>query len=59
MGRIGVRFLEEGREWRLPVLFYLDDLVLSGESTGGLRAMVGRFVEVCTRRCSKVNEVLN
>ena len=27
MGRMGVRFLEEGREWRL----YSDDFVLCGE----------------------------
>ena len=28
MGRRGVRFLEDGREWRLPGLLYADDLVL-------------------------------
>ena len=28
MGRRGVRFLEEGREWKLPGLLYADDLVL-------------------------------
>ena len=28
MGKRGVRFQEEGREWRLPDLFYADDLVL-------------------------------
>ena len=28
MGRKGVRFQEEGREWRLLGLFYADDLVL-------------------------------
>ena len=31
MGWMGVRFLEEGREWRVPGLFYADDLVLCGE----------------------------
>ena len=36
MGRMGVRFLEEGREWRLSVVLYADGLV-----------MVGRFVELC------------
>ena len=35
MGRIGVRFLDEGREWILPGLFYADDLVLCGEGNGG------------------------
>ena len=28
MGRMGVRFLEKGREWRLPDLLYADDLIL-------------------------------
>ena len=27
MGRMGVSFLEEGREWRLPGLLYAEDLV--------------------------------
>ena len=57
MGRRGVRFLEEGREWRLPCLLYADDLVLvlCGEFEEDLRVMVGCFVEVC-RRGLKVNE---
>ena len=46
---------EEGREWRLPDLLYAEDLVLCGESEEGLRAIVGRFVEVCRRRGLKVN----
>ena len=32
MGRRGVRFLEDGREYRLTGLLYADDLVLYGES---------------------------
>ena len=44
MGRKGVRFLEEGKEWRLPSLFYADDLVLSGELEEDLRAMVEWFL---------------
>ena len=32
MGRRGVRFEEEGREWRLPGLLYGDYLVLCSES---------------------------
>ena len=28
MGRRGVRFEEEGRQWRLPGVLYTDDLVL-------------------------------
>ena len=50
MGRIGVRFMEEGREWSLPGLLYTDNLVLCGES-----AMMRCFVEVCKRRGLKVN----
>ena len=49
MGRRGVRFLEDGREWRLPDLLYADNLVLCGELDEDLRAMVGWFVEVCMR----------
>ena len=40
MGKRGVRFMEDGREWRLPGLLYADDLVLCGESEEDLRAMV-------------------
>ena len=40
MGRRGVRFLEEGRERRLPSFLYADDLVLCLESEEDLRAMV-------------------
>ena len=46
---------KEGREWRLPGLLYADDLVLCDESEEDLRAMVGRFVEVCRRRRMKFN----
>ena len=54
MGR-RVRFMEEGREWRLPGLLYANDLVLCGESKQDLRVMVRWFVEVCRRRGLKVN----
>ena len=47
MGKRGMRFLEEGGEWRLPVLLYADDLVLCGGSEEDLRSMLERFVEVC------------
>ena len=50
MRRMGVRFLEDGREWKLHGLLYGDDLVLCGESEENLRAMVGRYAEVCRRR---------
>ena len=46
---------EEGREWGLPGFLYADDLVLCSESVEDLRAMVGRFAEVCRRRGLKVN----
>ena len=55
MGRRGVDFMEDGREWRLPDLLYADDLVLCGESEEDLRVMVGRFTEVGRRRGLKVN----
>ena len=55
MGRRGVRFQEEGRGWRLPGLLCADDLVSCGESGEDLRAIVGRFNEVCRRRGLKVN----
>ena len=48
---------EEGREWRLPGLFYADDLVLCGELEEDLRALVGHFAEMCRRRGLKVNAV--
>ena len=39
----------DGREWRLPGLFYADDLVLCVELEN-LRVMVRWFAEVCRRR---------
>ena len=44
MGRRGVRFLEDGRVWRLPGLLYADDLVLYGESEEDLRVMWDGFL---------------
>ena len=49
-----MRFLEKERECRLSSLLFPDDLDLCGESEEDLRAMVGSFVEVCTR-CLKAN----
>ena len=49
LGRIGVRFSELGREWRLPCLLCADDLVLGAESNDDLRVTIGRFAEVCKR----------
>ena len=54
MGSVGMRFLEEGREWRLTGLLYADDLVLCNESEEALKTRVGCFVEVCRRRGLKV-----
>ena len=54
MGRRGVSFMEDGREWRLPDLLYADDLVLCGELEEDLR-VVGRFAEECKRRRLEVN----
>ena len=44
MGRLGLSFLKDGREWRLHSLLYADNLVLCGESEEVLRAMVGRLL---------------
>ena len=54
MGRRGARFQEKRREGILPGLLYANDMALCGESEEDLRAMVGRFAEVCTRRGFKV-----
>ena len=43
----GVRFLEDGREWRLPGLLCADELALCGEPEEDLRTMVEWFAEVC------------
>ena len=55
MGSRGVKFMEEGREWRLHGLLCVYDLVLCGESEEDLRRMVGRLVKVCRRRGLKIN----
>ena len=55
MGRMGVRFLEKGRVWRLPGHLYADDPILYGESEEDLKVMVGYFVEVCRRKGLKFN----
>ena len=50
-----MRFLDKGRQWRLPVLLYVNDFVLCGEPEEDLKVMVGHFVEVCRRRGLKLN----
>ena len=55
MGRRGVRFQEEGREWKLPGLLYADDLVLCGESEEDMWIIVGCFIKVWSRRGLKVS----
>ena len=49
MGRMGMSFLKKGRDWRLPGLLYVDDLVLCGESKEDLKVIVSCFVEMCRR----------
>ena len=44
MGKRGVRFQEEGSEWRLSGLLYADDLVFLGESEEDLRDVLLRCV---------------
>ena len=50
-----VRFLEEGKEWRLLGLLYADDMVLCHESEEDLNVRMEWFIEVCKRRVLKVN----
>ena len=45
-----MRFLEDGRVWRLPGLLYADDLALCGDSEEDLKAMVGQYAQVFRRR---------
>ena len=45
IGKRGVIFMEEGREWRLSGFLYADDLVLCGESREDLRDGLLRCLE--------------
>ena len=54
MGRRGVSFMEDRREWRLPDLLYADDLFLCGETEEDQRAIMRRSAKVCRRRGLKV-----
>ena len=53
MGRIGVRFLEEESEWKLPGLLYAD-MVLCSKSEENLRVMVGILLR-CIGEGFKIN----
>ena len=55
MGKRGVSFMEDGREWRLSGLFYADDFILSDKSEEELRVMVRQFAEVCRSKGLKIN----
>ena len=59
MGRIGMKFLEEGREWILPGLLHAENWIFCGVAEEDLKVMMRRFVEVCRRRGVKVNENKN
>ena len=50
LGRIKVRFSEEGRGWRSPGLIYVDNHVLRGESEENLEMMTGCCVDMFKRR---------
>ena len=54
--RMGVKFSEKGREWRVPDLMYADDLVLCSELKEELKVMVGQCNEVYEIRGLKVND---
>ena len=45
---MGVTFLKEGREWRMPIILYADDLALCGESEEDMEVtMIGRDYSMC------------
>ena len=56
MERMGNKFPEEGREWRIPGLLYTNNLGFCSRSEEDLKVMMGRFVEVC-RSGLKINYV--
>ena len=51
-----MRFSEEGSEWILPGILYVNDLV-SGESEEDLRVMIEQFVGECKRRGKRCNQI--
>ena len=55
VGKRGLRFQEEVREWRLTGFLYAKNLILFDGLEEDLRAMLRRFVEVCRRRGLKFN----
>ena len=55
MERLGVRFSEEGNEWRLPNLLKVNDLALCGELEVNLRVIIGHFGQVGRSRSLKGN----
>ena len=57
MGRMEMRFLEKGREWRLPGLLCANHLSLHSKLED-LKAMGGCFIKVYRRRGLQVNAVL-
>ena len=54
-GEKGREISLEGERGEIAWPLVADDLVMCGESEENLRAVVGRFVEVCKRRGLKVN----
>ena len=51
-----VRYFQwRGGEEKLPRLLYTDDLVLNGESEEDPKTIIGHFVEIYERKCSKVH----
>ena len=51
---MGVRFSDEEREWRIASPLDTDDPILCDILEDVLIAMVGDFVEVCSRRNLKI-----
>ena len=50
-----MRFLEEGKNWRLLGLLYVDNMVLCDAQEEDPKTMMGRFVDVCRRMNLKIN----
>ena len=48
-----MRFLRDGREWRLPGLLYVNDIILDGDPEEDLRVVVGRFDELKGKKRTK------
>ena len=56
MGKMGMKFQNKEREWRLTGLLYTDDLVLYGESED-LKVLVGVFLMCVGEEVGKSGQI--